>query len=196
MKDLIAIQSELKAPKNQHNAFGKYNYRSAEDILEALKPLLLKHDCLLTVHDEIEQVGERIYIKAVATICKGESVVRTTAYAREEDTKKGMDSAQITGSASSYARKYALNGLFLIDDTKDPDSTNKHGKDEEKPAPKAPAKPAPKIELLEKDAILDALKKAETETEVKSLWYKVKAEDKKEMESYFQRTIAEMRGEL
>lgn len=123
MKELIAIQSELKAPKGQHNNFGNYNYRSAEDILEAVKPLCHKNNCIITLSDEIVLVGDRFYIKATATI-KNSSGEQTevTAYAREEETKKGMDASQITGTASSYARKYALNGLFCIDDTKDADT--------------------------------------------------------------------------
>jgi hypothetical protein len=106
MRELIAIQSELKAPKNQRNNFGNYNYRSAEDILEAVKPILKRHNCLLTLSDRIIQVGERIYIEATATLINSEAqTVFTTDCAREEDVKKGMDAAQITGSASSYARK-------------------------------------------------------------------------------------------
>lgn len=125
MKELITIQSKLKVCKGQYNRFGKYNYRSAEDILEAVKPLLLECNCSLTMSDEIVLVSNRIYVKATATI-KNESgeIETTTAYAREEETKKGMDASQITGSSSSYARKYALNGLFCIDDTKDADATN------------------------------------------------------------------------
>lgn len=130
---LLAVQSELKAPKGQFNNFGKYAYRSCEDILEAVKPLLKEHNASLTINDEIVLVGDRYYIKATAKIFDIEGEISTTAYAREEESKKGMDSSQITGSASSYARKYALNGLFCIDDTKDSDSTNKHGKDENKP---------------------------------------------------------------
>lgn len=147
MKELINIQSELKAPKSQFNSFGKYSYRSAEDILEAVKPLLKKYDCHLTVSDEMVQLGDRFYVKATATISKasGDGEVSVSAYAREEEVKKGMDASQITGSTSSYARKYALNGLLCIDDTKDSDSTNTHGKEEPpKPAPKAKAQaPAP-----------------------------------------------------
>jgi len=126
---LLAIQSGLKAPKNQRNNFGGYNYRSAEDILEAVKPLLAKNGCSLTLSDEILCIGDRFYIKAVATITDGNDSVQVSAFAREDESKKGMDGAQITGSASSYARKYALNGLFCIDDTKDPDATNTHGKE-------------------------------------------------------------------
>lgn len=125
MKELIAIQSELKAPKSQFNKFGGYKYRKAEDILEAVKPLLNKQKCTLTITDDIVMVGDRIYVKATATIKneKGECEI-TTGWAREEETKKGMDGSQITGASSSYARKYALNGLFAIDDNADPDTTN------------------------------------------------------------------------
>ncbi len=125
MKELIAIQSELKAPKSQFNKFGGYKYRKAEDILEAVKPLLNKQKCTLTITDDIVMVGNRIYVKATATIKneKGEFET-TTGWAREEETKKGMDGSQITGASSSYARKYALNGLFAIDDNADSDTTN------------------------------------------------------------------------
>lgn len=125
MKELIAIQSELKAPKSQFNEFGGYKYRKAEDILEAVKPLLNKQKCTLTITDDIVMVGNRIYVKATATIKneKGECET-TTGWAREEETKKGMDGSQITGASSSYARKYALNGLFAIDDNADSDTTN------------------------------------------------------------------------
>ncbi len=124
MKDFIAkvakVQRELKAPKNQFNSFGKYNYRSCEDILEGLKNVL--GDLVVTVSDDIHMVGDRIYVKATATVTDGDNSLSNTAFARESLTKKGMDDSQITGTASSYARKYALNGLFLIDDTKDADS--------------------------------------------------------------------------
>lgn len=125
MKELISIQSTLNAPKGQYNSFGKYKYRSCEDILGAVKPLLNQHGCTLTISDDVVMVGARIYIKATATITNsaGEKEV-TTAFAREEEQKKGMDSSQVTGAASSYARKYALNGLFAIDDTKDADTLN------------------------------------------------------------------------
>lgn len=118
------IQEELKAPKNQYNKFGNYNYRSCEDIFNAVKPLLVKYECTLTVSDRILLIGDRFYIEATAKITDGKESVENTAYAREEATKKGMDSSQVTGTASSYARKYALNGLFLIDDVKDSDYTN------------------------------------------------------------------------
>lgn len=128
---LLAIQQELKAPKNQFNAFGKYKYRSAEDILEAVKPVLAKHECVLTLSDDLVNIGDRYYIKATVTLSNGEIIDQVTAFAREEESKKGMDGSQITGTASSYARKYALNGLFLIDDTKDSDATNQHTVDVE-----------------------------------------------------------------
>lgn len=127
---LLNIQTELKAPKGQRNNFGKYNYRSCEDILEAVKPLLKKEKCTLIINDEIEWIENRYYIRAVATLIDVESgeKIGTSAYAREEESKKGMDGSQVTGASSSYARKYALNGLFAIDDTKDSDVTNQHDK--------------------------------------------------------------------
>jgi len=118
---LIAVQSELKAPKSQFNKFGNYSYRNVEDILEALKPLLKKHSLVLTISDSIKEVGGRVYVKATATVTDGSDNVSVEAYARESESRKGMDDSQLTGSTSSYARKYALNGLFLIDDTKDAD---------------------------------------------------------------------------
>jgi len=130
IKELAAIQQKLKAPKNQYNNFGKYKYRNQEDILEAVKPIL--GNLVLTVSDEMVVVGDRIYVKATAAITDGTQTIQNTAYAREPQSKKGMDESQITGAASSYARKYALNGLFLIDDTKDADSM--------KPEPKKPNK--------------------------------------------------------
>ena len=124
LKKLSTIQAELKAPKNQFNKFGGYKYRSCEDILEAAKPLCNKYGCTLTVGDKLENIGNRYYIAATATLYENESgeSISNTAYAREEESKKGMDGSQITGTASSYARKYALNGLFCIDDTKDADT--------------------------------------------------------------------------
>ena len=126
---LVKIQQELKAPKNQVNSFGKYKYRSAEDIIEAVKPICHKYGFSLILHDEIVLVGDRIYVKAPPEIMSEKESYCSFGYAREEELKKGMDAAQITGAASSYARKYALNGLFAIDDTKDADATNEH-KDE------------------------------------------------------------------
>jgi hypothetical protein len=136
---LLKIQTELKSPKLQRNDFGKYNYRSCEDILEAVKPLLHKYNCCLIITDDIIEVGGRIYVKSTVRIENDEgSIVQASAFAREADIQKGMSEPQITGSASSYARKYALNGLFLIDDTRDDDATNTHGKDktENKPEEK------------------------------------------------------------
>ena len=127
MKELIKIQSELKAPKNQFNAFGKYKYRSCEDILEAVKPLLLKYECTLTIHDEVKEVGGLVFIEASASIQKDLEGRTVTAQAGIDPNRKGMDIGQSFGSSSSYARKYALNGLFLIDDSAlDPDASNDH----------------------------------------------------------------------
>ena len=119
-KKLWTVQQTLNAPKNQRNNFGGYNYRSAEDILEAVKPLL--QSITLTVSDEIVLIGNRYYVKATATLSDGEDEIAATAYARDEESKKGMDASQLTGATSSYARKYALNGLFCIDDARDPDT--------------------------------------------------------------------------
>lgn len=127
--ELSRIQKELKAPKGQFNKFGNYKYRSCEDILEAVKPLL--GDCCLTISDDIVLIGDRYYIKATARLAlSNEDYIENSAFAREAFDKKGMDESQITGASSSYARKYALNGLFAIDDTKDADATNTHGKDD------------------------------------------------------------------
>jgi hypothetical protein len=129
-KKLSAIQAELKAPKGQFNSFGKYNYRSCEDILEAVKPLLAKHELGMTISDYIVSHEGRVYVRAEVVVFDFEgNVINVQAQAREEDSKKGMDASQVTGATSSYARKYALNGMFLIDDTKDSDSTNTHGKE-------------------------------------------------------------------
>ena len=142
MDKLALIQKELKAPKSNFNSFGKYKYRSCEDILEAVKPLLAKNGCFLTLSDDIVMVGDRIYVKATATYREGKEELIVTAFAREEAEKKGMDASQVTGTASSYARKYALNGLFLIDDTKDADTDEFVQETQKKPAKKAEPKPA------------------------------------------------------
>lgn len=143
MNRLINIQNKLKAPKNQKNTFGNYYYRSCEDILEAVKPLLQEEKLSLVISDEIINVGTRFYVKATAKLFDdtGKELVSTSANAREEETKKGMDASQITGSTSSYARKYALNGLFAIDDNKDADNTNTHDK--------KPSKTNPDLDLLQ-----------------------------------------------
>lgn len=151
------IQKNLHAPKNQHNKFGGYNYRSCEDILEAVKKIL-PEGATVKVGDDLELIGSRIYVKATATLkYKGEKE-SNTAYAREEETKKGMDAAQITGSASSYARKYALNGLFLIDDVKDPDSNETKEEEKKEEKKKEPPKEDPKRAAYAKmrEQILDS----------------------------------------
>ena len=132
---LQGIQSSLKAPKGQTNKFGGYSYRSAEDILTAVKPLLAEYACTLVISDDIVGVEGRVYVKATAVLAEAESdySIQVQGFAREAESRKGMDDSQITGSASSYARKYALNGLFAIDDTKDADATNDHGKKPNKP---------------------------------------------------------------
>ena len=128
---LMTVQTKLRAPKGQYNNFGKYSYRSCEDILEALKPLLAEAGAIVNVTDEIKLIGDRYYVEATASFIDTETGERmiAKASAREAETKKGMDDSQVTGSVSSYARKYALNGLFAIDDNKDADSTNTHGKE-------------------------------------------------------------------
>lgn len=145
---LMNIQSKLKAPKNQRNDFGKYNYRSCEDILEEVKPLLSEFKCAMTLNDEIVVIGERIYVKATATLTDVEKPtehITNSAYAREAEVKKGQDESQITGATSSYARKYALNGLFLIDDNKDADTNEYKNEAENKAKATATVKaPAPK----------------------------------------------------
>lgn len=150
----MTIQSNLKAPKGQYNNFGKYKYRSCEDILESVKPLLSQHDCALVITDDIVMLGERIYVKATAKLISGSEHIESSAFAREEDTKKGMDSSQVTGAASSYARKYALNGLFCIDDTKDSDTTNTGQ------------------ESSERDKAIKEAKSAKTMKELESVWNK------------------------
>lgn len=131
---LLAIQTKLKAPKGQYNNFGKYSYRSAEDILEAVKPLNAEQGVLLTITDEIKEIGGRVYVVATATVSDGTDTLQVSAFAREPENKKGMDDSQITGATSSYARKYALNGLYAIDDNKDAD-TDEH-KQQQDNAPK------------------------------------------------------------
>lgn len=147
------IQGELNAPKNQHNSYGNYNYRSAEDILCAVKPLLKKYDAVLTITDDITMVSDRIYVKATATLhgVEGGSV-STSAFAREALMRKGMDDSQVTGSASSYARKYALNGLLCIDDAKDADTDEAHRMADAKPGKKA-EKPKEEKPLIDRETV-------------------------------------------
>jgi hypothetical protein len=168
MKELNTIQSKLTAPKEQFNKFGNYKYRSCEDILKAVKPLLAETKCTLTLQDEVLLIGNRYYIKATATLTNsaGESVA-TTALAREDENKKGMDGSQISGASSSYARKYALNGLFAIDDTKDADATNTHGKDD------ANADELTPHEIIENE-IKPALAQANTREDVVKLYEQYK----------------------
>lgn len=151
MSALTEIQKKLKAPKSNYNSFGKYNYRSCEDILEAVKPLL--GDNTLTLSDEVVQIGDRIYVKATAVFRDGATETRVSAFAREAESKKGMDESQVTGTASSYARKYALNGLFLIDDTKDADTdefveATEKTKTKKKPADVIVKQEKPKDDLM------------------------------------------------
>ena len=155
---LSAIQSELKAPKSQYNSFGKYNYRNCEDILEAVKPLCTKYKAVCTIGDEVTLIGDRYYIKATARLIDVESStdkVENTAYAREEAEKKGMDGSQVTGASSSYARKYALTGIFAIDDTKDSDTTNDGGREATKAEKKAqPVKKTEDFKRLTKSELV------------------------------------------
>lgn len=149
---LAELQNELHAPKSQYNNFGKYNYRKCEDILEAVKPLLLKHKMTLTISDEIVFLGGRYYIKATCTLLTDDGIVyECYGWAREEEDKKGMDQSQITGAASSYARKYALNGMFLIDDSADSDETNNLEKESKKPLrSSSPSSASTKSEIMDK----------------------------------------------
>ena len=161
MEELQKIQQELKAPKGQYNNFGKYNYRSCEDILEAVKPLLKEHKATLVLNDTIEVIGDRYYVKATATFKPGGDgePIAVSAFAREPEEKRGMDDSQVTGTASSYARKYALNGLFLIDDTKDAD-TDEYAKTTKKAEKKAEPSADYKLsfqEVREKLATIDTI---------------------------------------
>lgn len=160
IKKLNEVQKKLNAPKGQFNSFGKYHYRSCEDILMAVKPLL--DGLVLTVNDDIVMVANRIYVKATATISDGETSISTSAFAREAEDKKGMDSAQVTGSTSSYARKYALNGLLLIDDNKDSDHDTEQGKQNQQPAKQklTDSAIADFLTTINESDSMDALKKA------------------------------------
>jgi len=187
---LLKAQVELKAPKGQYNSFGKYKYRSCEDILEALKPVLDKFKLTLFISDEIVEVGGsyklekkdetvetvgRKYVKATITLVnieKSDEQIKTSALAREEETKKGMDGSQITGASSSYARKYALNGMFMIDDTKDSDSANTHGKDktEQEKVQEFLNSRDGMIEKLKENLSSDKLKRTLEAFKVEELW--------------------------
>ena len=161
--NLAKIQALVKAPKGQFNNFGKYKYRSCEDIVEAIKPIINQLGFALILSDEVVLIGQRFYIKATATLTDGKETYTATAFAREEEVKKGMDGSQITGASSSYARKYALNGLFAIDDTKDADSTNT-GKEELKTA-------SPVISDKEKDYLTELLENSTYEEEIRKKMY-------------------------
>ena len=155
---LIEVQEELKAPKGQYNSFGKYYFRSTEDIVEALKPLLIKRGLLLLMYDEIELIGSRIYVVSTADLTDGAANIKVSARARESETKKGMDDSQITGTASSYARKYALNGMFLIDDSKDADTPEYSGQMNNQQQSKQPKQPEITLDAV-KTALNDLVKK-------------------------------------
>ncbi len=169
-KKVQTVQAELKAPKNQRNNFGKYNYRSCEDILEAVKPLLSKNDLTLMITDEIKEVSGMVFVEARAVLFDEEGRVETTAQAGVDPNRKGMDIAQSFGSSSSYARKYALNGLFLIDDTKDADATNNH-EDSRKWLNKGTKEFTGALSYIQsgKGTISDIEKKYKLSAEVKSL---------------------------
>ena len=187
---LIVIQKKLKAPKDLYNKFGNYNYRSAESILEAVKPLLAENGVLLTITDELVMIGNRYYVKSTATAQKSGETMCGIGYAREDDSKKGMDGSQVTGASSSYARKYALNGLFLIDDTKDSDTDEYRNQQENaakqqqpKPSQQQPAKQQPQQAQLQfKDFSEETELVAEQEmlkcgsyTELMAVWNKYHA---------------------
>jgi hypothetical protein len=170
MNKVISVQSELKAPKNQYNSFGKYKYRSCEDVLEALKPLLNKYKLLQTIKDTVMIIGDRYYIQATVIVTDGNASTEVTALARESEVKKGMDDSQITGTASSYARKYALNGMWLIDDNEDVDA-----QDNTRVSKKVDKKSSANV-TNKKITINDAkklLKESKDLDELKSAWVKI-----------------------
>ena len=176
MEKLTLIQSELKAPKGQYNSFGKYKYRSCEDIQEAVKPLLKKYNVSLTLSDDLQVIGERYYIKVVATLICNETKesISVTSFAREEENKKGMDGSQVTGASSSYARKYALNGLFLIDDTKNSDATNIE--------PTTPKKPT--LDKARFNSAVDSIKKGNYSIEKLEETFELSEEQKAELDKF------------
>lgn len=179
---LNKVQTELKAPKGQMNKFGNYRYRSCEDILEAVKPLLAETKMALVISDDIVQVGDRMYVMATVNLhdCESDGCIRNTALAREEESKKGMDGSQVTGASSSYARKYALNGLFAIDDTKDSDATNTHGKEVDTQAdmPKEEkVNTEQKINEVQAQSIKDLAENTNNDVAELCKYYKVKSLD-------------------
>ena len=176
LNELVYIQSTLKAPKNQRNTFGGYNYRSCEDIMEAVKPLLKDTNCTLVISDEIVQVADRIYVKSTATLkTPSGDVYENTAFAREALSKKGMDESQVTGAASSYARKYALNGLFCIDDTKDADALNVNKEYTQQPQVLQSVHPQVLQSVQQQvsvDTVMKEIAAAKTEQELGAIYYK------------------------
>jgi ERF superfamily len=191
---LAEIQAKLKAPKGQFNSFGKYHYRSAEDILEAVKKVVNPMGFSIVLSDNIIFGNGRHYIKCVATLTNGELVYQATGFAREEETKKGMDGSQITGAASSYARKYALNGLFAIDDTKDSDATNDHGKSQESKPQAKTGMPSPSNFDIEFKELIADVKGVIAIGELKGIWEKLTDEAKanKEIQQLFNHRKAEL----
>lgn len=187
---LATIQEKLKAEKGQYNSFGKYKYRSCEDILKAVKPLLKETATTLTLSDELSNIGERYYVKATATLSDGTNTFQTTAYAREEEDKKGMDGSQITGTASSYARKYALCGLFAIDDGIDSDKTNTGVASTKKTTQKAGEGG---IDFNAKD---EEIKNAETPDEVRKIFATIPKPLQKYFEEKCKKKVDELEAEL
>lgn len=187
---LLTVQNTLKAPKSQYNLFGKYNYRNCEDILEAVKPICKEVKALVYLTDEIVLISERYYVKATAIFIdvESEKYIEVTAYAREEETKKGMDGSQVTGASSSYARKYALNGLFDIDDTKDSDTTNTHGKEETPKQDKPKAQPKPKTP---RDLLIAKLKEKGIDP---TAYAEEKGLNKETTEETYTKLLAELEG--
>ncbi len=184
---LAEIQAKLKAPKGQFNSFGKYHYRSAEDILEAVKKVINPMGFSITLTDDLIGADGRWYIKSVAELTDGIRTFKSIGLAREEETKKGMDGSQITGAASSYARKYALNGLFAIDDTKDSDATNDHGKSQESKPQAKTGMPAPSQFDIEFKELIADVENTTSTIQLKSVWEKLTAEAKanKEIQQLF-----------
>lgn len=192
---LAEIQAKLKAPKGQFNSFGKYHYRSAEDILEAVKKVVNPMGFSVILTDNVKEIGGRIYVEAIASLFNGELEYSATGLAREEETKKGMDGSQITGAASSYARKYALNGLFAIDDTKDSDATNDHGKSQESKVSQAKGSiPAPTQFDIEFKELIADVKGVIAIGELKGIWEKLTDEAKanKEIQQLFNHRKSEL----
>ncbi len=191
---LAEIQAKLKAPKGQFNSFGKYHYRSAEDILEAVKKVVNPMGFSIVLTDQMKEIGGRIYVEATASLFNGELEYSATGFAREEETKKGMDGSQITGSASSYSRKIALNGLFAIDDTKDSDSTNDHGKSQESKPQAKTGMPAPSQFDIEFKELIDFVNGSKTMDDLKFKWNNLTDEAKanKEIQQLFNHRKAEL----